>query len=83
MDNKDVFNAVQNIIKDVFDAKDTTITRDTQASDVDGWDSLSHAILMLRIESAFKVKFALEDAYKFSDVGELVDHVQKLIKGSG
>jgi acyl carrier protein len=77
--NNHVLETVESIIRDVLDAKDVAITRETQASDVDGWDSLSHAILMLRIESAFKIKFSLEDTYRFDNVGDLIDHINQLV----
>jgi acyl carrier protein len=79
MTNMDVLSIVASIIQDVFVAPHAVITRDTQASDVDGWDSLSHAILILRIESAFKIRFPLDDVYKASNVGELIDQIEQLM----
>jgi len=80
LNTDEVMSRVAGIVRDVFDARDAVVTRETQAGDIDGWDSLSHAVLMLRLESEFGIQFSLEDAYGFGDVGELVDHVAGMLE---
>ncbi|MDE2483314.1 MAG: acyl carrier protein [bacterium] len=52
---------------------DAVVTRATTSLDVDGWDSLSHALLIMNVEEAFGTELPLERTYELADVGELVD----------
>ncbi len=51
------------------------ISRATTASDVKGWDSLSHAMLILGVEEEFGIDLPLDRTYELANVGELVDLV--------
>lgn len=74
--SQDVLAVLADLIRGVFDARNVAIGRDTEAADVEGWDSLSHAILMLRIESHFGVRLPLDQAYDFDNVGALADFIE-------
>jgi len=50
---------VQEIFRAVFDQPGLIITRESNASTVDDWDSLTHINLVTAIEKSFKIKFAL------------------------
>jgi acyl carrier protein len=45
----------------------------TTSADIDGWDSLSHSILIMGIEEQFGVELPMERAFELHDVGELMD----------
>ena len=64
---------LQEIIRSVFDQPDLVITRETNASNVDGWDSLAHINLVAAIESKFKIRFALGELEDLKNVGDLQD----------
>ena len=64
---------VQEIIRSVFDEPDLVITRESNASTVDGWDSLAHISLVVAIERKFKIKFALGELEQLKNVGDLLD----------
>ena len=79
-----VLNELQRIIRITFIDPELVIDRETTASDVPGWDSLSHVRLVLTIEKAFEIKFIPREVSSFSNVGELSDIVeQKLLQGAG
>jgi acyl carrier protein len=52
------------------------IVRETTAGDVPGWDSLSHALLIMNTEEEFGVQLPLDAVYELNDVGELVDLIR-------
>lgn len=54
---------------------DASITRETTSADVDGWDSLSHAILIMKVEEEFAVELPFDAVYDLANVGELADIV--------
>ena len=54
----------------------TRIERSTTSADVPGWDSLSHAILIMDIEDAFGLSLPFDRVYELNDVGELIDLIE-------
>jgi acyl carrier protein len=67
------------VIADELDADPAIFTRDTTAEDVDGWDSISHASVVMAVERAFSVRFSDEEIYEFANVGAMHDRVRALI----
>lgn len=70
---------VQDIFRDVFDQCDLLITRQSNASTIDDWDSLAHINLITAIEKKFKIKFALSELKELETVGDMLDLVQTKI----
>lgn len=71
---------VQQIFREVFDQPDLVITRESNASTVDGWDSLAHVNLVMAIERKYKIKFALGELKELENVGDLLDLTRKRIE---
>jgi acyl carrier protein len=51
---------------------DVQLTLSTVATEVEGWDSLSHISLMLAVERTFGIRFALGEVSRTRNVGDLV-----------
>ena len=68
---------VQEVFRDVFDQAELTIDRSSNASTVEGWDSLAHINLVMSIEKKYKIKFALGELKKLENVGDLLDLIAK------
>lgn len=49
------------------------------AKDVDGWDSLSHMMIITKIEEKFNIRFKLRDLNKLKNMGSLVSVIQSKI----
>ena len=73
----DVLQRINDVFRDVFDAEDLAVDRQTTAADVSGWDSLMHVRLMLAMEKAFGVRFSSSEVSSLPDVGALVDLLQR------
>lgn len=59
------------IVRRVFRVPaDVPITRDTTAADVNGWDSLSHALVVMEVEKEFRVALPMIEAFNVNDLGE-------------
>jgi acyl carrier protein len=67
------------VFRDVFDAEDLTITRQSTAADVPGWDSLMHVRLILETEKVFGVRFTTSEVASLANVGELVDTIERKV----
>ena len=59
------------ILRDVMDDEKLEVTEETTASDVEGWDSLSHVTLMFSIEQEFGIQFLGEEFASLGNVGDL------------
>jgi acyl carrier protein len=75
MDN--VLAELQEIFRDVLDQPDLVITRDSNASTVEDWDSLSHLNLVMAIQQRYKIKFALGELQDLKDVGGRIDLMEE------
>lgn len=54
------------------------IDETTVAADIDGWDSLAHASLMIHVEEEFNVQFPIEAIWKLKNVGEMASLISRL-----
>jgi len=64
---------VNEVFRSVFDDDELSVSRETTAADVQGWDSLMHLRLMLSIEKAFRVRFLSSEVASLKSVGSLID----------
>jgi acyl carrier protein len=77
--NDDIeFDRFRLIVADNFDSSAEKITRETTAADIDGWDSVSHATLILAIEENYAFQFADDEIFSFNNVGSLFDRAMQL-----
>jgi acyl carrier protein len=60
------------IVARTFDVSPSELTLTTVAADVDGWDSLAHATLIIRLEKNFNVNLDPIRASEAQDLGALV-----------
>lgn len=72
---QDVFAILNEIFQEVFDCDELRVTRETTSADVEGWDSLMHVTLILRIEKRLGIRFTSSEVASLKDVGELADLV--------
>ena len=77
MDSATVIKEIQPIFRDVLDLPDLQLTRQSNASNVEGWDSLAHVNLVMAIEKRYKIKIALGELQDLKNVGEMADLIQK------
>lgn len=76
MTKEEIFYAVQDIFRDIFDDDNLTIIDATCSHDIEDWDSLSHINLVCAIEKEFKIKFALGELQALNDVGAMIDLIK-------
>lgn len=68
---------VQDVMRGVFLDDTLVVSRSTTALDVDGWDSLSHSMLLLELEQAFGITLDADEAARCANVGELADCIER------
>jgi acyl carrier protein len=80
MERADIAIEIGKILLSVF-KKDIEIHDALSAKDVEGWDSLTHMVIITKIEDHFSVKFKLRDLNKLNNMGNLLDLVKAKIDG--
>ncbi len=77
MTREQIFEAVQEIFQDVFDDETLVIRDETNADDIEDWDSLEHISLIVSMEKEFHMKFDIKEVNKLEDVGEMIDLIKR------
>jgi acyl carrier protein len=67
---------VNEVLRKVFDDPGLVVGPATTASDVDGWDSLSHVNVVVAIEAHFGIRFSQREALGFKTVGDMVQQIE-------
>lgn len=73
MEKKEILSKVNDLFNDVLDDDSIVLQFENTASDVEGWDSLTHIQLIVAIEKSFKIKFTSREILSWKNVGEMVD----------
>jgi acyl carrier protein len=75
----DLLPEIQEIFRNVFDDPNLIITRESNASTVEDWDSLAHVNLVTAIEKKYKIRFALGELQELKNVGDIIDLIEKKV----
>lgn len=68
-----VYEKMNEIFRNVFDDEDITLTDETNAEDIEDWDSLEQINLIVAIENEFEMMFDMNEVADLANVGEMVD----------
>jgi acyl carrier protein len=72
MDEPAIYAKLTQIFRAILEQDAITLTAETTADDVPGWDSMNHIFLVVEIERQFGVKFQTAEMEELRNVGELV-----------
>lgn len=72
----DTLARLQPIFRDVLDNPRLEISRTSNASNVKGWDSLTHINLVSAIEQEFAISFTLSELQEMENVGQMMDLIE-------
>ena len=70
---------LQEIFRTVFEDAELQINEEMTANDVSNWTSLTHLIMIEKVENTFKIKLTLKELIKLKKVGDLMDLIQQKI----
>ena len=70
------FKDLAAVIGGHFNCSADTITPETVATDIHGWDSLEHAIVIMKVETHFNTELPEDRIFTMKNVGELCDLIQ-------
>lgn len=80
MTDEKILQELTPIFQDVFDDEELTITAETNAGDIEDWDSLAQIRLIAAMEKRFSIKFNFGELQTLKNVGDMVQLIQKKVK---
>ncbi len=72
----EIHAALETIFRDVFDDDTLTLTPQTTADQVAGWDSIRMVSIILAVERHFGVRLRSREVDRLKTVGDLADLVK-------
>jgi acyl carrier protein len=67
---------LQFILSSVLKFDEFIIEDSLSATDVDGWDSLTHMVIITEIEKYFNIRFKLKELNKLTNIGNLISLIE-------
>ncbi|MEO8853817.1 MAG: acyl carrier protein [Ginsengibacter sp.] len=71
-----IIEKLTRVFREVFNNDQITLSNEMTAQDVGSWDSLSHMIMIEKVENTFGLKFKLREINKLKNVGVLIDLIE-------
>ena len=76
METDAIREKVRVVLVNILEHENFKMDDELTAKDVDGWDSLSHMMILTKIEEALNIKFKLRDLNKLKNMGTLISVIQ-------
>ena len=76
MDRTNIFKRINTVFNNVLE-DNIEIKESYTHYDVDGWDSLTHIMLIVEIEKEFNLKFTSSEMITWQNIGEMIDCIEK------
>jgi acyl carrier protein len=74
-----VISQIEPIFQQVFNNSEISLSRETTAQDVEGWDSLNHIRLIISLEMELGITFDSNEVAELTNVGDLIDYIESQI----
>ena len=75
MSETDIFNRVQDVVRDCLDRPDLTLRPEMVARDVEGWDSIA-MVNILQTQKTFGIRFKSTEIDELVNVGDFVTKIE-------
>lgn len=73
MDKSVIIEKLSAIFHEVFNDTSIVLQDEMTANDVENWDSLTHMLMITKVEEVFGIKFKLKELNKLKKVGDIVE----------
>ena len=79
MNRDEILSKVNEAFVSVLEHDNFTLTDQTTADDVDGWESITHMMIISEVEKQFDIKFKLMDLMNMNNIGDLINTIDSEI----
>lgn len=76
MNTNEISEKLTVIFHEIFGDNSIVLRDDMTANDVEKWDSLTHMLMITKVEEEFGIKFKLKELNKLKMVGDLISIVE-------
>lgn len=80
MDKNVIIEKLSAIFHEVFNDNSIVLKEEMTANDVENWDSLTHMLMITKVEEIFGVKFKLKELNKLKKVGDLINTIDSKLQ---
>lgn len=80
MEKKEIVEKLTEIFREVFGDKNIVINDEMTAADVENWDSLTHMLMITKVEDELNIKFKLKELNRLKKVGDLISIVENKLQ---
>jgi len=80
MNKTEIIEKLTPIFRYELEKNDLVLTDELSANDVDNWTSLTHMLIMTKIESTFGITFKLKELKKLQNVGDMISVLEEKTK---
>ena len=82
MNRNEIIEKLTVVFHEVFNDNGIVLRDDMTAKDVENWDSLTHMLMITKVEEVFGIKFKLKELNKLKMVGDLVSIIESKFQQS-
>ena len=79
MNRNEIIEKLTVVFHEVFNDNNIFLRDDMTAADVENWDSLTHMLMITKVEEMFGVKFKLKELNKLKSVGDLAGMIESKV----
>ena len=67
---------INEAFKLILEHENFELKNETTADDVDGWESITHMMIIGEIEKSFNIKFKLMELMNMDNIGDLIKSIE-------
>lgn len=76
MERTEIIEKLTAVFHEVFNDNTIVLSDEMTAKDVENWDSLTHMLMITKVEETFGIKFKLKELNKLKMVGDLINTIE-------
>lgn len=76
MERTAIIEKLTAVFHEVFNDNTIVLRDEMTANDVENWDSLTHMLMITKVEETFGIKFKLKELNKLKMVGDLINTIE-------
>lgn len=76
MERTAIIEKLTAVFHEVFNDNSIVLSDEMTAKDVENWDSLTHMLMITKVEEVFGIKFKLKELNKLKMVGDLINTIE-------
>lgn len=80
MNRNEIIEKLTAIFHEIFNDNNIVLRDDMTAADVENWDSLTHMLMITKVEDVFGIKFKLKELNKLKMVGDLITIIESKLQ---